>query len=428
MEEKKIASETAAASWFPVDNAANLYCMSKRGGWARTLRLSVVLNEAVKPELLQQALDEVCARIPTFCAVVRSGLFWNYFERTTARVLVKKETDYPGRPIKTEDTLQPNFRILYYQKRVTLEVFHGVTDGGGCIRFLMTLIARYYELQGVTVEDSPHILRTQEKAAETETEDPFLLSSSGDAAAKNYQQADVFYQKRPWNRNYMRVIHGMCRVDDLKNSASRFSLTVTEFLTAILIYTYIQTTPKPIEKPISISIPLDLRRRFGTESMRNFCYMSDISFDPVGRHDVAFSEICESIAGMVQNKASLEYLTQEINQNVRAQKSPLLRVLPYPLKRLFLMNTYRKNQRSFTTFLSNIGEIDAPPALLRHINRAEFTLGETPFHPRGIGVVSVGGLLTVTFNDCTDDVDLQRCFFRVLASQGVPVRIESNRK
>ena len=428
MEEKLNAAVPDTAPWFPVDNAANLYSGARRPGWARTLRLSVVLNETVKQDLLQQALDDVCARIPTFCASVRNGMFWNYFERAEEKPKVRKETDFPGRPIKTDGTAQPNFRILYYQKRVTLEVFHGVTDGGGCIRFLLSLLARYYEMQGETVEDSPHILRTEDLPTEEETEDPFIRNSTGDAAAKNYRKVDVFYQKQAWDRAHMRVIHGICRVDDLKEAASLYSLTVTEYLTAVLIHTYIQTTPSPIEKAISVSIPLDLRRRFGTESMRNFCYMSDISFHPRGRRDVPFDEICESIAGMVQSKASVDYLTREISQNVRAQQSPLLRPIPYPFKHLFLRNTYRKNQRSFTTFLSNIGEIAAPPDLLHHINRAEFTLGETPYNPFGVGVVSVGGLLTVTFNDCTDNPEKPRCFFRFLASQGVPVRVESNRK
>ena len=428
MEEKKNAPKIGTALWFPVDNAANLYGGARRRGWARTLRLSVVLNETVKPELLQQALDDVCVRFPTFCAAVRSGMFWNYFERVQSKAIVRKETDFPGRPINTEHTTQPNFRILYYLRRVTLEVFHGMTDGGGSVRFLASLIARYYELQGETIEDSPIILRTSDSPTEEETEDPFILNSKSDIAAKNYIKADVYYEKQPWNRDYMRLTHGFCRVEDLKAAASRYALTITEYLTAVLIYSYIQTAPKPIDKAISISIPLDLRRRFGTESVRNFCYMTDISFHPHGRRDVPFSEICESIAGMLQSNATLEYLTTEISQNVRAQQSPLLRAVPYPLKHVFLRNTYRKNQRSFTTFLSNIGDFNTPPALLSHIDRAEFTLGETPFNPFGVGLVSVNGLLTITFNDCTDNTEKQRCVFRFLTSQGVAMRVESNRK
>lgn len=413
--------------WFPVDNAANLYCGNRRPGWARTLRLSFVLNEPVKPEPMQQALCDMSRRFPTFCAIVKSGLFWNYFERTAVQPKLQKEIDVPGRSINTGRTMQPNFRVLYYKNRITLEVFHGITDGGGSIRFLTSLVARYYELLGETVSDAPHVLRADDEPTQEETCDPFIKNSTAGFKAKNYSEVSVYHIKEPLLKDNMRVTHGICRVEDLKQAASAYALTVTEYLTAILIFTYIQTAPQPIAQAISVSIPLDLRRRFGTESVRNFCYMSDITFHPQGRRDLTFAEISEGIAGMVQEKATVDYLSQEISANVRAQQSPLLRPIPYPLKHLFLKNTYRKNQCSFTTFLSNVGEVLAPPEVLRHINRAEFTLGETPYNPFGVGVVSVGGLLTVTFNDCRDDMEKQRFFLRFLASQGVPVHVETNR-
>ena len=377
---------------------------------------------------MQRALDDICTRFPTFCAAVHNGLFWNYFERTTVQPKLKAETAVPGRPIDTERTLQPNFRVLYYKRRITLEVFHGVADGGGSIRFLTSLVARYYELQGETFGSAPHVLRVGDPVTSEETDDPFVRNSSAGVKAKNYQKVEAFRLRDPFLKDRMRVVHGFMRVDDLKEAAGEYGLTVTEYLAAVLILTYIKTVPAPIEKSINLSIPLDLRRRFGTGSVRNFCYMSDIAYHPQGRQDVEFSEICGAIAGKVQEKASLEYLSREISANVRAQQSPLLRPIPYPLKHLFLMDTYRRNQNSFTAFLSNIGEVLAPPALLRHIARAEFTLGETPHNPLGIGVISVDGLLTVTFNDCCDDTDKERFFFRFLASQGIPLRIESNRK
>ena len=428
MEAKTSEAVFAPDVWFPVDNAANLYSAAKRRNWARTLRLAFILNEPVNPELLQRALDDTLVRIPTFSAIVKSGMFWNYFERTNARATVQKETATPGRPINTGSTMQPNFRILYYKNRVALEVFHGMTDGGGSIRFLTSLIARYYELQGEALSDAPHLLRFGDEPTDEEMKDPYLRNSVEGISAKNYKEVEAFRIREPLTLNAMRVTHGICRVEDVKRAAGAYALTLTEYLTAVLIQTYLQTTPVVIDKPVSVSIPLDLRRRFGTQSMRNFCYMSDIAFDPQGRRDVPFGEICEAIAGTVQSKATLEYLTQEISQNVRAQSSPLLRPVPYPLKRVFLLNTYRKNQNSFTTFLSNIGEVLAPPEVLRHINHAEFTLGETPYNPFGVGIVSVNGLLTITFNDCRDDMEKQRFFFRFLTSQGVPVRVESNRK
>ena len=116
----------------------------------------------------------------------------------------------------------------------------------------------------------------------------------------------------------------------------------------------------------------------------------------------------------------------EISANVAAQQSKALRPIPYLLKRAFLKNTYRQNQHSFTTYFSNWGILDAPDAVLAHIERAEFVLGDTPHQPFGCAALSVNGMMTRTFSSSDVGTAFQQAFFRFLVQDGIPVHVESN--
>ena len=70
--------------------------------------------------------------------------------------------------------------------------------------------------------------------------------------------------------------------------------------------------------------------------------------------------------------------------------------------------------------------MDAPEAVLAHIERAEFVLGDTPHQPFGCAAMSVNGYITLTFSGSNTDTQFQTAFFRFMANDGVPVRVESN--
>lgn len=66
--------------WFKLDNAAKIYPAARSSRWNAVFRMSVVLKEEVDPELLQQALDDVIDRFPTYRMTLKKGFFWYYFQ------------------------------------------------------------------------------------------------------------------------------------------------------------------------------------------------------------------------------------------------------------------------------------------------------------------------------------------------------------
>ena len=423
---EKTPSTLVGRRWYPIDNASNLYAAARRKRWCRTFRISAILKEDVDPAVLQTALNDVTPRFPAWQGQLQDGLFWSYFQHTDALPQVEEEHDYPYRPIGLFGTDQPNFRVLYYKRRVSIEMFHSLADGGATTMFLSALLTRYYELRGEEIAHDAHALRMEDAPTEEETCDAYRLHATPDAKAKNPEKRQPYFIEYDVKPNFAHVVHGTFRVDDIKAAAAGYELTITEYITALLIYCFIRTAPAPLTQDVCISIPMDLRRRFGTQNTRNFVYMTDLSFSPEGRQDVSFEEIAEAINGELLQKSNPQLLLNEISANVAAQQSRVLRPIPYPIKRAFLKNTYRQNQHSFTTFFSNWGIMDAPDAVLAHIERAEFVLGDTPHQPFGCAALSVNGLMTLTFSSSDTSTAFQKEFFRFLVQDGVPVHVESN--
>lgn len=423
---KNEKSSLLSTPWFKIDNAANLYAAARRKNWCRTLRMAAVLDEEINKDVMQQALVDVAKRFPSFTAKLRDGLFWSYFERTTAEPVLFEENDYPYRPIPLEGTDQPNFRVQYYKNRVSVEVFHSVADGGATVKFLSSLVTRYYELLGEEIEQDGFALRVNQEASEAETVDDYVKNSVPKLKAPKEKKKSIYFKKNKAYKGYSRVTHGLMNVEDIHKAADKYSVTITEYLSALLIYTIINTSKKPIDKTISISIPIDLRRRFNSESVRNFTYMKGIDFNPGGTKDISFSEICAQVDGKIRSKATPNALLTDISSNVNAQLSPVLRPIPYVIKRAFLKLSYRMSQRSYSLFFSNYGEFQGPKEVMAHIKRADLVLGDTPYLPFGCSAITANGLLNFCFSNSNDDMEFQKFFFRFLAQDGVPVRVESN--
>lgn len=427
-EDKKLDFSPADLSepWFKIDNASNLYAAARNKKWCRTYRTCLVLDHEIDKAVMQKALTDTARRFPSMCGRLKDGLFWSYFERTDEAPVLCDDTNYPYRPIELEGNNQPNFRISVYKNRVAMEVFHSLSDGSGTNLFLATLTGRYYELKGENIPKSDLILDVNEAPRACEVEDSYFANSDPKYSAKNVSQPDVYLTENEPEENYIRLHHGLFRVEDAKRAAKKYSLTITEYLTAAIIYMFIKCEKEPINKPLSVSVPIDLRKRFPSFSTRNFVYMTDVSFDPKGRRDIEFTEICDSIRGELSKRAAQDYLVACISANVAAQSSKLLKPIPNIFKRAFLTNSYKKSQQSYTTFFSNLGEFPVPPELAKHILRAESCLGSTPHMHFGCASVSVNGLFNFTFCTGNHDLEKQKFFFRFLSSDGIPVRVESN--
>ncbi|MBR2056590.1 MAG: hypothetical protein IJ978_02895 [Clostridia bacterium] len=134
-------------------------------------RITVRLKDEVDGVLLEEALNKVLYRFPTYKTRLKKGYAWHYLEENTERALVFKGLGPMLSPIDTKETNGYLFRVVYEGKTVYFEVFHGLCDGVGATIFFKGLLETYRNMQGIAVSGCGVDLSTE--PTENEIEDAF---------------------------------------------------------------------------------------------------------------------------------------------------------------------------------------------------------------------------------------------------------------
>lgn len=418
-------------TWYKLDLSANVYPTLQRKNFSSVYRISVTLKEMINPELLQKAVDMTLPRFPTFKTALRKGVFWRYLE----------PNDRPG-PFVQPDIQNPcmhmNFRadnrylirIYYYQKRISLEVFHSVSDGNGALFLLRTITAVYLRLKGYVIPDGMGVLNIKEEPDPGELEDAYMkYASSKFCPPRSHGRA---YRVRGTQEplNTLNIICGVIPVDDLLRVTRQHKVSVTEYLNAVLLYALMQKQKSDhtrYERPLKLALPVNLRKFFPSETLRNFITMVYPSIDP-RMGDYSFEDILLQVHHYMRYYINDKFLNADITTNALTQQNPIIRVVPLFVKDFVVKSFYiRVQDCQSSAGLTNLGVIKLSPEMEQHVERFDVLMGQ-PFSARtNCAIVSYQNTLTVNFASGIVETDVERFFFRKLVQDGIHVKIETNR-
>ncbi len=427
-EEKSVkTNEFENRHWLRLDNAATIYPAAKNRVWDASFRLGVVLKEDVDGELLQKAMDDIFKKIPNYKVQLRMGLFWYYFEQMQRTDVVEEESYYPCSKFDVIHSDKPPIRVIYYKRRIAIEVFHSVADGGSANEVLKMLVSRYLQLKGYDIKKSELIVDYEAPPTESEQADHFQkhyrkMKGLSRAESNAYQ-----YRPKSAKHNFAKVIHAIMPVEDVKRLSKEKGVSITEYLTAVMLYAFYINIDKPINKHIKISVPMNLRPRLISDTFRNFSLFTNIGFNPKKRISVTFDEILDELRGQLKEGLSEESIYKMISSNVGDSRNPILKYMPMVVKFLALKVAYRVfGQYKFTAPFTNLGVAKWPDDINEHIDRLELVLGGSPTTKLNFAAVSDGEYINLACLNYSEESVIEKNIFRFLAEQGVRIRIESS--
>ena len=109
--------EAKRKSWMPLDNSAKIYPAVMSRDWAAVFRVSVTLREPIRPDVLQQALEDTVERIPSFSLSLHRGAFWYYLDTNEHPPHVEEDVKNPCKKIDKRENDGYCFRVRYYRCR-----------------------------------------------------------------------------------------------------------------------------------------------------------------------------------------------------------------------------------------------------------------------------------------------------------------------
>ena len=417
--------------WLRLDNAAKIYPAARNNNWSNIFRLSATLTETVDRQILSQALELTVQRIPSIAARLRRGLFWYYLEQVPQAPSIREEASCPLLPMPKWEARRCAFRVIVYGERIAVEFFHSLTDGNGGLVFLKTLVAQYLQLKyGITIEAGHGVLDCREEPKPEEMEDSFL-KFAGPIAADRRDSNAFRLSGTPEPDNFRHWVCAQIPVQQILSAAHGHGVSVTTYLCAAMMQAIIDIQKEQIpwrrfRKPVKVQVPVDLRRLFPSQSLRNFALYVNTEVDPrLGDYD--YHELCMLVHHQMGLAATQKQMARQVAANVKSERSLLVRGMPLFLKNIALKIAFLAvGERKICLSLSNLGQADLPEAMKPYVQRMDFILAPQSTAPYNCGVISLGDTLYFSFIRNVQEPELEASFCRVLQQQGLSPLVESN--
>ncbi|MEG2175674.1 MAG: hypothetical protein RRY97_02275 [Oscillibacter sp.] len=421
----------ASGRWYRMDSAAILYSALQSEEYSAAYRFSALMAQEVDPLALQQAIDLTMPRFPGFSVRVARGFFWYYLEPNLAPgPFLKEDVSDPCQPFRFREDNGWLVRFYHYRNRISLEVFHALSDGAGAITFFRTLLAVYLRQLGYEIPNGKGVLDVSAPPRREELEDAYTRYAGQRAPRLTYPPkaylntgtAEPFYT--------FHVTMGFVPLDTLKSKAREYGASVTEYLAAVLIRVILdrQHQERPLrEREVALAIPINLRSFFPTDTLRNFITTVRPSIDP-GLGEYTLQEIVSQVRHYMKLHTNRQELRAAFTRNVRFTTHPVLQLIPVFVKNPVMALNYRLlGVRPYSGTFTNPGAFEVPPAMGDHIVGMEVILGQATVARCHCSSISYGNTMEITLAGTQAETDTECAFFRFLIREGIPVRIESNR-
>lgn len=433
-EEVKLAQKLAAIAnlqrdnkkWYKLDNAALMYPLVARGESISIFRVSALLRDPVDPVELQYAVNDIAARFPTICGSVKNGFFWPFIDRPTIPITVKPQTKVPGRPMKV-DSRRSQIRVNYIGNQISVEFFHSATDGTGGIIFLNSLLRRYFQRLGYKI-DCTNCFDYRDIPSLEEIRENFAAVT----VKKNPPPCPKPVKSKKLNGTLQRggkyvTVRGVMSASQLKSVAKQHNATVTEYLGAVQLMALNRlaaVTNSPENPPIRVLIPVNLRRIYDMETIRNFS--SYIFYQYNGQNDI--DEVIDDIRKQTEEQMTDDYFRGMVSFNYNNGNSPLLKIVPLAVKRFVLgcIVSGRGDGVVNCSTLSNLGVVKAPEQFDDLVLRYDFMLGKPAKKTNNFAVATYNDTCVISMTSPFVERDCEMYFFRKLAEAGIDIAVESD--
>lgn len=357
-------------NWYQIDNVSKVFLATHNNRDTRSIRVSCTLTEVVDKKKLQAALDETIIMRPQFQVRIRRGFFWHYLEQTDVKPVVVEESDRPC-PILYGENYKGvlHYRVSYYMNRINLDMFHAISDGTGALIFLKLLVLNYLkishpgELDNVTtLEGASSDDRFQNSYAH------FYDSSEGLLPKQilNKKKKAYHIQSRKLMYDQLQFFEVHFEADKLLKMAKDTGVSLTSFVGAKLMMAIHDGMPFRLKKrPITISMPVNLRNYYPSETLRNFFNNVDVS------HVFDGSETLESLAKEFDTKLKEsikpEIIRDQMNRYQSIERLAITRIVPLAFKQPVVKLFAKKESKTVTAVLSNLGAQKVPKEMEPYI-------------------------------------------------------------
>lgn len=414
---------------YPLDNVGLIYPAIITKNNPTLFRMSAYVKGLVHVSVLQQALENILPRFPIFRTSLCNGVFWPYLEENFRRPRLYPN-DTPSQGYRVDKNHHYPFRICVRGRNIIMEASHIITDGYGAMIFLRSLLAEYFFLLKKIPMRIESVINPYTLFSKDEISDAYLhYASSGAIHASSKRSGYAFIEPaRKISAPFLKILRMTVALDEIRALAKKSKVTVTEFLLAIYFSAYqdlmFNYPPKEIyRRPIRITTPVNLRKFFETETLRNFIALISLGINP--RLGVfSFEEILHEVHYAMRRELVAKHFQPFIRSSVRSADAKLIASIPLFIKKPVVRLFHAHAMRHETSVLSNLGIVELPPQLESLVDRWDFTPAPKWVNKRDCSVVGYKDELIICFSRIVHSDLVEHYFYQRLVQHGLKVRVK----
>lgn len=408
-------------NWYRVDNVSKVFLATHNDRDTRTLRVSCTLKEKINPDILSEALKKSVRPGNILQVRIRRGVFWNYIEPTDAIPEVSEEHERPCPVLYGKNHRGIlHYSVTYFNRRINLEIFHALTDGTGALEFLNTLVINYLKLI------------YPEELAE-------LSAGSGTAESELEQDSfDKFYEKEPdsnisgagkaYHIRGIRLPYDQLQFfrvavpsDSLKKLAKENGAGITSFISARLMMAIYRDMPAVKRHlPVTVSVPVNLRNYYDSETGRNF--FNSVSVPHVFNGKETVSELALKFDRSLKESLQPENIRHQMNHYQRIERIMALRMVPLFLKQPVIKFFARKEAKNVSAVVSNLGIIKVPDRIKKYIDEYAVLCSHSDFY---MSLATFGEKTVMGITSGIRNTNVIRNFISGLAKDGLETELDA---
>lgn len=420
------------SEWTKLENVSKVFPSTTSEKDTKVFRFTCELYENVDPDILQKALDRTIEDFPIYRSVLRRGVFWYYFQRSNQRPLVEKEHLRLCAPIYYSHARTLLFRVQYFNKRITIEVYHSISDGTGALFFTQTLVHYYITYAHGDDKTLVHMKPSYQPSHSEKMSDGFEKYFKGQtfrslATSKEKKEDKAKVYKIPGRRtenDEVSLVEGTLPMSLIKEEIRKYNTTVSVYLVAVLINSIHKARAKQQgDSSIVVSVPINLRQFYQSNTTRNFFSRMNIGYNFYREQTDDFQHILRVVEGEFKRGLDPDVQRKRMEKLLMLETNPVIRVVPLVLKDFILRIANIFENKTLTSSFSNMGNVVMPPGFEKYIR--QFSICVSARKPQ-ICLVTYNGKMVVSFTSPYVENEIQRRFFRHFVELGAEVEIVAN--
>jgi NRPS condensation-like uncharacterized protein len=396
-------------------------------------RITAILKEPVKYSAINQAVAITAKRFPYFSVSLGSGIFWHFLEFNDQLPRIQVEEEIPCTAFAIKRKNEPLYRIIIKGNRISVEFIHILTDGGGALEYLRSLLYTYLTLTGKNIPSTGDIILPGTPVSEEEIEDgynKYFEKLPPPVKLVKAWQLPFRLNEKPM----LRVLRAEVKVDEILEVARFHKVSITEYFVSVyhfslqkIFISENQGRKKEKQKVLRIEVPVNMRNKFSTRTMRNFSLFVLPEID-VRLGTYTFEEILNSVHSQLQISSHIKQISRFMSSNVRNERLFIVRILPLFLKKLVIAATYRKlASKRWTGIVTNLGRVSLPQEMEDMVDSFELIPPPPNSNVKeSVALISYKDKLRICFCNVTDSHVLEQYILRHLSDAGIHVKILNN--